>query len=126
MACYRLLRDAGPAVWLPQYEMFALTRYASVRRAHEDWESFPSRFGVMMNDEMNQLLPATHCAATVPSTTHCARCWYAPWLRRLSSRTGMRSMRRPRQWWTAPAGGRGLAPTRLPSGQGVHLSNDAQ
>jgi cytochrome P450 len=56
MACYRLLRDAGPAVWLPQYEMFALTRYASVRRALEDWELFPSRFGVMMNDEMNQLL----------------------------------------------------------------------
>jgi cytochrome P450 len=53
---YRLLRDAGPAVWLPQYEMFALTRYASVRRALEDWESFPSRFGVMMNDEMNQVL----------------------------------------------------------------------
>jgi hypothetical protein len=23
---YRLLRDAGPAVWLPQYETFALTR----------------------------------------------------------------------------------------------------
>jgi cytochrome P450 len=44
---YRLLRDAGPAVWLPQYEMFALTRYASVRRALQDWESFPSRFGVM-------------------------------------------------------------------------------
>jgi hypothetical protein len=28
---YQRLRDAGPAVWLPQYEMFALTRYASVR-----------------------------------------------------------------------------------------------
>ena len=54
MACYRLLRDAGPAVWLPQYEMFALTRYASVRRALEDWGSFPT--AVVMNDEMNQLL----------------------------------------------------------------------
>jgi cytochrome P450 len=37
---YQHLRDAGPAVWLPKYEMFALTRYASVRRALEDWESF--------------------------------------------------------------------------------------
>jgi len=36
--------------------MFALTRYASVRRALEDWESFPSSYGVMMNDRMNQVL----------------------------------------------------------------------
>ena len=50
------MRDAGPAVWLPKYEMFALTRYESVRRALEDWQSFPSRYGVMMNDRMNQVL----------------------------------------------------------------------
>src|ERR1700716_4345163 len=53
---YKQLRDAGPAVWLPKYEMFALTRYESVRRALQDWESFPSRNGVMMNDQMNQVL----------------------------------------------------------------------
>jgi cytochrome P450 len=53
---YQHLRDAGPAVWLPKYQMFALTRYDSVRRALEDWESFPSRNGVMMNDRMNQVL----------------------------------------------------------------------
>jgi cytochrome P450 len=53
---YQHLRDAGPAVWLPRYQMFALTRYDSVRRALEDWESFPSRNGVMMNDRMNQVL----------------------------------------------------------------------
>jgi cytochrome P450 len=53
---YRQMRDAGPAVWLPKYEMFALTRYDSVRRALTDWESFPSRNGVMMNDQMNQVL----------------------------------------------------------------------
>jgi cytochrome P450 len=53
---YRQLRDAGPAVWLPKYEMFALTRYHSVRRALEDGESFVSRNGVMMNDRMNQVL----------------------------------------------------------------------
>ncbi|HSS23071.1 MAG TPA: cytochrome P450 [Mycobacterium sp.] len=53
---YKNLRDAGPAVWLPKYEMFALTRYDSVRRALQDWESFPSRNGVMMNDRMNQVL----------------------------------------------------------------------
>jgi len=53
---YRELRDAGPAVWLPKYEMFALARYESVRRALEDWKSFSSGKGVMMNDEMNQVL----------------------------------------------------------------------
>jgi cytochrome P450 len=53
---YKHMRDTGPAVWLPKYEMFALTRYDSVRRALEDWESFPSRDGVMMNDRMNEVL----------------------------------------------------------------------
>jgi cytochrome P450 len=53
---YKQLRDDGPAVWLPKYEMFALTRYDSVRRALHDWESFRSRNGVMMNDHMNQVL----------------------------------------------------------------------
>src|SRR3981189_806350 len=51
---YRQLRDAGPGVWLPKCQMFALTRYDSVRRALQDGESFPSRNGVMMNDQMNQ------------------------------------------------------------------------
>jgi cytochrome P450 len=53
---YRRLRDAGPAVWLTKHRMFALTRYDAVRRALLDWESFPSRYGVMMNDEMNRVL----------------------------------------------------------------------
>ena len=53
---YKKLRDAGPAVWLTRFEMFALTRYDSVRRALLDWESFPSHNGVMMNDQMNQVL----------------------------------------------------------------------
>ena len=53
---YKRLRDAGPAVWLTKYQMFALTRYEAVRRALLDWECFPSRNGVMMNDQMNQVL----------------------------------------------------------------------
>jgi cytochrome P450 len=46
----------GPAVWLEKYRMFALTRYDVVVKALRDWEAFPSSFGVMMNDEMNQVL----------------------------------------------------------------------
>ncbi len=53
---YKELRDMGPAVWLDQYQMFALTRHSSVLRVLQDGESFPSSFGVMMNDEMNQVL----------------------------------------------------------------------
>jgi cytochrome P450 len=53
---YRELRDAGPAAWLRRYDMFALTRHASVRRALQDWQTFSSASGVMMNDEMNVVL----------------------------------------------------------------------
>jgi cytochrome P450 len=53
---YRELREMGPVVWLEKYGMFALTRYDAVVKALRDWEAFPSSFGVMMNDDMNQLL----------------------------------------------------------------------
>jgi cytochrome P450 len=53
---YRELREMGPAVWLEKYEMFALTRYDVVVKALRDSEAFPSSFGVMMNDDMNQVL----------------------------------------------------------------------
>src|SRR5882762_2144985 len=53
---YRELREMGPAVWLEKYGMLALTRYDVVVKALRDWEAFPSSFGVMMNDDMNQVL----------------------------------------------------------------------
>ena len=53
---YRELREMGPVVWLEKYGMFALTRYDVVVKVLRDWEAFPSSFGVMMNDEMNQVL----------------------------------------------------------------------
>jgi cytochrome P450 len=53
---YRQLRDAGPIVWLEKYDMYAATRYSTVRRVLEDWETWSSAYGVMMNDEMNQVL----------------------------------------------------------------------
>jgi cytochrome P450 len=36
--------------------MFALTRYDGVVKALRDWQAFPSSFGVMMNDDMNNVL----------------------------------------------------------------------
>ena len=53
---YRELQSLGSAVWLKKYQMFALTRYDSVIRALKDTETFSSASGVMMNDEMNQVL----------------------------------------------------------------------
>jgi cytochrome P450 len=53
---YGELRELGPVVWLEKYGMFALTRYDVVVKALRDWEAFPSSFGVMMNDDMNQIL----------------------------------------------------------------------
>jgi cytochrome P450 len=53
---YRELREMGPVVWLEKYGMLALTRYDVVVKVLRDWEAFPSSFGVMMNDEMNQVL----------------------------------------------------------------------
>jgi cytochrome P450 len=53
---YRELREMAPVVWLEKYGMFALTRYDVVVKALRDWEAFPSSFGVMMNDDMNQVL----------------------------------------------------------------------
>ena len=53
---YIALQDAGPAVWLSKYKMFALTRYDSALKALQNPSSFPSSLGVMMNDHMNQVL----------------------------------------------------------------------
>ena len=53
---YRQLRSLGSAVWLSTYRMFALARYDSVIRALKDSEAFSSASGVMMNDDMNQVL----------------------------------------------------------------------
>lgn len=53
---YDMLRDMGPAVWLTKYEMYALTRYASVKQALSDDTNFVSGRGVMMNDQLNSFL----------------------------------------------------------------------
>jgi cytochrome P450 len=53
---YAELQRLGSAVWLTRYQMFALTRYDSVLRALKDASAFSSASGVMMNDDMNQVL----------------------------------------------------------------------
>jgi len=53
---YRELPVLGSTAWLSKYRMFALTRFDSVSRALKDTSAFSSASGVMMNDEMNQVL----------------------------------------------------------------------
>jgi cytochrome P450 len=50
---YRRLRDAGPVVWLRRYDVWALSRYAEVRQALRDWQTFSSASGVGMTEEFN-------------------------------------------------------------------------
>ncbi|MFD0887463.1 cytochrome P450 [Streptosporangium algeriense] len=50
---YRRIRDTAPAVHLPRYDAWAMGRYADVRAALSDWESFSSARGIGLNDLAN-------------------------------------------------------------------------
>lgn len=63
---YRELRDRGPAVWLPKYEMFALARYQAVRDALRNWQTFSSAHGVFMNERMNTTATGTTLCSDSP------------------------------------------------------------
>ncbi|WP_320669536.1 cytochrome P450 [Patulibacter defluvii] len=52
---YAAIRDAGPAVWLPRHRIFAIGRYADVRAALKDSETFASGDGVAANPLANRL-----------------------------------------------------------------------
>ena len=62
---YRELRDQAAAVWLNQLGMFVLSRYADVRAALRNWQTFSSAQGVTMNERMNEALKnGTLCSDT--------------------------------------------------------------
>ena len=44
------LREAGPAVWLSCYDVWAVARYAEVHRVLNDWETFCSSRGAGLTD----------------------------------------------------------------------------
>ncbi|HEY6410488.1 MAG TPA: cytochrome P450, partial [Ktedonobacteraceae bacterium] len=50
---YRRLREAGPAVWLEQHNVWVVARYDSVRTVLRDWKTFSSASGVAVNDVLN-------------------------------------------------------------------------
>lgn len=50
---YQSIRDAGPAVYLDRYDMWALSRYDEIRASLRDWESFSSAQGTALNAAAN-------------------------------------------------------------------------
>lgn len=51
---YDELRDLGPVVHLTAHDVYAVPGYHAVRAISRDWETFTSRHGVTLNEEMNQ------------------------------------------------------------------------
>lgn len=47
---YQRLRDLGPFVYLPQYQVLACGRYAETKEVFSDWERFVSSRGVGLQD----------------------------------------------------------------------------
>lgn len=50
---YQAIRDAGPAVFLDRYDMWALGRYEELRPSLRDWQTFSSAQGTALNAAAN-------------------------------------------------------------------------
>jgi cytochrome P450 len=50
---YQRIRDAGPVVYLSRHEVWAMGRYAPVRAALRDWETYSSAQGIGLNPIAN-------------------------------------------------------------------------
>lgn len=44
------MRDAGPVLWFPKYQVFGVARYAEVKEVLSDWETYCSSRGVGLAD----------------------------------------------------------------------------
>ncbi len=66
---YSTLRDAGPVVYLPRAGAYAFPRYAEIRRALEDHETFISGKGVGLSDFGNNSRRGTPIASDPPLHT---------------------------------------------------------
>ncbi len=62
------LREQAPVVYLPERDVWLLTRYAEIRDALGDWESFSST-KVAFNAQMNEVLTGTTLASDPPMHT---------------------------------------------------------
>jgi cytochrome P450 len=53
---FKALRDLAPAVFLPKYDLYVLSRFKNVQDGMRSWQTFSSAQGVMMNEQMNRTL----------------------------------------------------------------------
>jgi len=67
---YRELRELGPVVWLEQSQAYALTRYAEVREANENWRVFSSAEGVSLTPFVNSILRGSTLGSDPPLHEH--------------------------------------------------------
>uniref|UniRef100_A0AAU3H5P0 Cytochrome P450 n=1 Tax=Streptomyces sp. NBC_01401 TaxID=2903854 RepID=A0AAU3H5P0_9ACTN len=65
---YAELREQGPVVHLPENDVYALTRYDTIRGALADWESFSST-SIGFNPMVNEALSGTSLASDPPLHT---------------------------------------------------------
>lgn len=64
---YAVLRDMGPVVHLPSYDLYALARHKDVRKAAIDYRTFSSASGVAANPLVNGMSGANEVKATIAS-----------------------------------------------------------
>lgn len=77
---YRALRDAGPVVWLPRNDLYAIARYKDVRESLRSHQVFSSAEGVAANDAANQGSKGTTIASDPPDHTAMRQVIGAPML----------------------------------------------
>src|ERR1700730_10386055 len=75
---YASLREVHGAVWLEKIEMYILTRFADVQGALNNWRSFTSAKGVMMNARMNDMLRGIVLCSDDPEHAAMRRVLIAP------------------------------------------------
>ncbi len=64
-ALYRELRDLGPVVLLPKYDLWAVTRYDDVRAVLGDWQTYSSR-SIAFNSVFNELSQEANILTSSP------------------------------------------------------------
>jgi cytochrome P450 len=67
---YKELRDLGPAVWMEQYQVYAVSRYQDVYDALHDHEGFSSGSGVALNEPLNQKMKGSALVSDPPYHDH--------------------------------------------------------
>lgn len=77
---YRRLRDAGPVVWLPQNNLYAISRYKDVRESLRAHQIFSSANGVAANEPTNTGSMGTTIASDPPDHTAMRQVIGAPML----------------------------------------------